>query len=433
MIFILEQKDFLIHNCPLCDSERIEYKFVAHGRVITECLECGHLFSNPQRENLDANNLIKPLYSQDDFKKFIKFYTNSDNPFCVDNLDIVKSPADLLKDTREKMKDGDSLFLFVPTLDSRNAKRQRQKWTAFEQERLHFFSFKTLNNILCKIGFGEIEFVNAGENGLFVRAVKMPKNNTVSFIIPVYNEKSTVLELLNTVYKKDISHLGLNKEIIIIESNSTDGTKEIVQKFVNDHQEIKLILEDKPQGKGHAVRNGFKVATGDFIAIQDGDLEYDINDYDKLLPPLVKYQEAFILGSRHSGNWQMRKFGDGEKFLAAFLNLGQIIFTSLINFGCGVRLKDPFTMFKLFRRECLYGLEFDGNRFEIDWEILIKLIRKGYIPFEIPVNFLSRGFSQGKKVKIFKDPILWIINFIRYRYFYKIHTTGGKNIQHDSK
>ena len=116
----------------------------------------------------------------------------------------------------------------------------------------------------------------------------------------------------------------------------------------------------------------------------------------------------------------MRKFGENEKGLAMFLNIGQILFTCMINFGCGVKLKDPFTMFKLFRRDCLYGLKFDGNRFEIDWEILIKLIRKGFKPYEIPVNYSSRGFENGKKIRIFKDPILWVINFVRYRYLYKM-------------
>ena len=77
-------------------------------------------------------------------------------------------------------------------------------------------------------------------------------------------------------------------------------------------------------------------------------------------------------------------------------------------------------MFKLFRRDCLFGLKFDANRFEIDWEILIKLIRKGFKPYEIPVNYSSRGFKQGKKIRIFKDPLLCLLNFFRYRYMYKI-------------
>ena len=406
----------MLHKCPLCSSSYIEYRFIVNGHVISACNECGHIFANPQHDSPD-NSLFTPLYSPDE--------KGSTDILFIDNLDLVNDPYVLLEDVHERLNDGDGILLFVPLLESENAKRERQKWAAFQQNRLHFFSFKTLNNILCKCGFGNIEIVSSNKNGVFVHALRRTKNNTLSFIIPVYNEEATVKELLASVYAKDISNLGLKKEMIIIESNSTDGTREIVKEFAADHDDVKLILEDRPKGKGHAVRNGFTAATGDFIAIQDGDLEYDINDYDKLLLPLVNYREAFVLGSRHTGDWRMRKFGEGEKGIAAFMNAGQIFFTWMINFGCKVKLKDPFTMFKLFRRECLYGLKFDGNRFEIDWEILIKLIRKGFKPYEIPVNYSSRGFDKGKKVRIFRDPLLWIINFVRYRYLYKIQKGGA--------
>ena len=405
-------KDILIHNCPLCCSERNEYRFIANGRVISACLDCGHLFANPQPNNPDLS-LFTPLYSHSQSELI-------NSALFIDNLDLVNNPVKFLEDLHSKINEGEKISLFVPLLESENAKRDQQKWAAFQQQRLHFFSFKTLNNILCKCGFGNIEIKSSNKDGVFISAVKRERNNTVSFIIPVYNENSTVNQLLNSVYNKDISHLGLKKEIIIIESNSTDGTRESVQKFAEIHNDVKIILEDRPRGKGHAVRNGFNAATGDFIAIQDGDLEYDINDYDKLLLPLVNYREAFVLGSRHTGDWHMRKFGRGENGIAMLMNMGQIFFTGLINIGCGVKLKDPFTMYKLFRRECLHGLKFDGNRFEIDWEILIKLIRKGFIPFEIPVNYLSRSFKQGKKIRLFQDPILCLMGFIKYRYLYKM-------------
>ena len=384
-------RDILIHKCPLCSSSYIEYRFIASGRVISACNECGHIFANPQPNHPDISE-FKPLHSPNEIHEH--------NALFIDDLDLVNDPVKLLEDVHMKLNDGGDILLFVPLLDSKNAKHDLQKWTAFEQHRLHFFSFKTLNNILCKSGFGNIEIVSSNKDGVFVHAVRRTKNDTVSL--------------------KDLSYLGLKKEMIIIESNSTDGTREIVKEFAVNHEDVKLILEDRPQGKGHAVRNGFTVATGDFIAIQDGDLEYDINDYDKLLLPLVNYREAFVLGSRHIGDWRMRKFGEGEKLLAVFMNAGQIFFTWMINFGCGVKLKDPFTMYKLFRRDCLYGLKFDGNRFEFDWEILIKLIRKGFKPYEIPVNYSSRDFEKGKKIRIFRDPVSWIINFFRYRYLYTI-------------
>ena len=430
----------IIQCCPLCGSERLEYRFVAGGRVISSCAACGHLFSNPQNaEEMQVASLV----DEKSFRAFCESRKGLDSEitaFCtaeevlchrgegsadslaLDCLDTVGDPEALLLAVRGWLKENGRLSLFVPVTDSPNAKHEKQNWAPFLQKRLQFFSRKTLQNLLCKCGFGEIILQNANADGVFVscRRGVLREKKLLSFIIPVYNEVNTVRALLDTVYEKDLSALGLEKELIIIESNSKDGTREEVKRFVVDHPEVKAIYEEKPQGKGHAVRAGFEAATGDFITIQDGDLEYDINDYDKLLEPLVTYREAFVLGSRHTGDWHMRKFGAGEKYRAFLMNAGQIFFTGLINWGCHTKLKDPFTMFKLFRRECLYGLTFDGNRFEIDWEIVIKLIRKGFIPCEIPINYTSRGVKEGKKVRMIKDPLLWIKNFVRYRYLYKM-------------
>ena len=427
----------IIRKCPVCSSENLEYRFVAAGRVVSACIDCGHLFSNPQNPQ---EMEIKVLYEKEALNQFAKAYgfdagqlpavqgedslqiTEKTNGVVIDCLDSVMDPVQFLSSVHSQLAEGDHLFLFVPVTDSHNAKREKQNWSPFLQKRLQFFSNKTLQNLLCKCGFGEITVKTANPDGVFVHCIckPCPEIKTLSFIIPVYNEKNTVRQLLDTVYDKDLSALGLVKELIIIESNSKDGTREEVVRFAEEHPEVKTIYEEKPMGKGHAVRAGFEAATGDYITIQDGDLEYDINDYDKLLKPLVRYQEAFVLGSRHTGDWHMRKFGSGEKLRAFVMNLGQIFFTWLINRGCHTKMKDPFTMFKLFRRECLYGLEFDGNRFEIDWEIVIKLCRKGFIPREIPINYVSRGVKEGKKVRMFKDPILWIKCFIRYCYLYKM-------------
>lgn len=431
------QNEVLRSNCPICGSERIEYRFIAFGRAVSACADCGHLFANPQ----DIQRMkLRKLYDKKDFQRFIRASTTAKVKFltsdtdidnissdekpealAIDFIDTVPEPEELLKRIHRLLGEFGELYLFVPTLDSKSAKQNKQQWTGFKQKRLHFFSKKTIHNLLCKCGFGGIVWRESSPNGLFIscKAEKQRAKKVLTIIVPIYNEKNTVLELLNTVYQKDLSGMGLDKEIIIIESNSTDGTREIAERFAREHTDVKLILEDKPKGKGHAVRNGFASATGDFILIQDGDLEYDINDYDRLLLPMVKYQESFVLGSRHTGDWQMRKFTTG-KAAALYMNIGHIVLTGLINIGCGTKLKDPFTMFKIFRRECLYGLSFDGNRFEIDWEILIKLIRKGFIPLEIPVSYSSRGMKEGKKIRIFKDPILCLMGFIKYNYLYRI-------------
>lgn len=431
----MEKKEKIRSRCPVCDSKEIEYRFVTFGQVISGCLACGHLFANPQ--NADKVD-FQPLYQKKEFQRFVKkrsfqrvkFLTSSavknlseggtTAAIAVDFIDTVSEPEQLLRQVHCSLADGGELYLFVPTLDSSSAKREKQQWEAFEQKRLQFFSNKTIQNLLCKCRFENIVLREAASNGVFIgcRAKKRQTGKLLSIIIPIYNEKNTAQELLESVYRKDLTALGLDKELIIIESNSTDGTRELIEQFAKKHPDVRVILEDKPEGKGHAVRSGLHAATGDFIMIQDGDLEYDINDYDKLLLPLIRYQEAFILGSRHTGDWRMRKFD--EKVTTFLMNIGQIIFTKLINIGCGTRLKDPFTMYKLFRRECIYELTFDGNRFEIDWEIVIKLVRKGFVPLEIPINYNSRGIKEGKKIHILKDPILWLICFIRYNYLYQI-------------
>jgi glycosyltransferase involved in cell wall biosynthesis len=207
---------------------------------------------------------------------------------------------------------------------------------------------------------------------------------------------------------------ALDIELIIVESNSTDGTRELAGKY-GDHPRVKLILEEKPRGKGHAVRTGLKAADGDYILIQDADLEYDLEDYDALLEPLVEGREAFVLGSRHSGSvWKMRQFS-GQVLLSGFLNFGHWLFAMLVNVLFGQRLKDPFTMFKVFRRDCLHGLDFKCNRFDFDFELLIKLVRKGYRPLELPVNYRSRSFKEGKKVSMIRDPLTWLSVLFRLR------------------
>ena len=153
------------------------------------------------------------------------------------------------------------------------------------------------------------------------------------------------------------------------------------------------------------------------MLIQDADLEYDLEDYDALLEPLLAGRAAFVLGSRHGGRnvWKMRQF-TGQHSLSLFVNLGHWFFTTLINVLFLQRFRDPFTMFKVFRRDCLAGLEFECDRFDFDFELLIKLIRKGYRPVELPVNYRSRSFKEGKKVRMLQDPLTWLIALARLRF-----------------
>ena len=238
-------------------------------------------------------------------------------------------------------------------------------------------------------------------------------NGTLSVIVPIYNEAATVRQSLDAILAKQVP--GWTLQIILIESNSSDGTRPIVQTYAA-HPRVTLLLEDRPRGKGHAVRAGLAQATGDVILIQDADLEYDLNDYDILLAPLAAGRQEFVLGSRHGeGGWAIRKFSD-QPVQALILNLAHWGFTLLINVSLLIWLKDPFTMYKGFRRDCLAGLTFECNRFDFDWELLMKLVRKGHRPIEIPISYKSRSFKEGKKISMFRDPLTWLWAVVKYRF-----------------
>lgn len=245
------------------------------------------------------------------------------------------------------------------------------------------------------------------------RAAISQAPRTCSIIVPVYNEKDTFPELMRRLLAKRLDHLGLEREIILVESNSTDGTRELVAGF-DSIPGVKILWQDRPRGKGHAVRAGLAVASGDVMLIQDADLEYDLNDYDVLLEPLLAGRAAFVLGSRHGGRMRMRQFQE-QKVLGEALNVAHVLLAGFINVLYGQRMKDPFTMFKVFRRECLYGLQFECNRFDFDHELVIKLVLKGYRPLEIPVDYCARSFKQGKKISFLRDPPGLIAADLKYR------------------
>jgi len=234
----------------------------------------------------------------------------------------------------------------------------------------------------------------------------------LSIVVPVYNEKPYIDATMTALLNKAIP--GVDNEIIVVESNSTDGTREAVLAY-EGRPGVRVILEDRPLGKGHAVRTGLKAASGDIVMIQDADCEYDFDDYEDLLKPLLTYRKAFVLGSRHTGSWKIRTF-DAEPGLVSFLNLGHSVFVLLLNVLYRQTLKDPFTMYKVFRRDCVHGLKFECDRFDFDFELVIKMVRKGYTPIEIPVNYKARSWAEGKKVRFIRDPLTWIRALVKYRF-----------------
>lgn len=246
-----------------------------------------------------------------------------------------------------------------------------------------------------------------------IRKKSLGQIQILDVIMPVYNEKQYVTDGIKRVLAKKVDNLEIR--LIIVESNSTDGTRDLVLEFAT-HPNVTLVMQDAPRGKGNAVRDGLRHSSGDFILIQDADNEYDIEDYDSLLRPLLSAETSFVLGARHGGKaWKMRHF-ENQQLTSHFLNFGHVLFTFLVNIFYGLKLKDPFTMYKIFRSDCLTGIEFVSNRFDFDYELLIKLTKAGYMPVEIPVNYRSRSFVEGKKVSMIRDPLTWIWAIIKFKF-----------------
>jgi glycosyltransferase involved in cell wall biosynthesis len=242
----------------------------------------------------------------------------------------------------------------------------------------------------------------------------------LSVIIAVYNEAATVGTLLERVWAQPVPQIA--KEIIIVESNSTDGSRAIVAEFAARHStepqvRIVVIYQDAPRGKGNAIRQGLAAATGEILLIQDADLEYDVADYPDLLCPIVEERTAFVLGSRHMGpdGWKIRKFAHSG-LRASIMNVGGMLFHAFFNALYGSRLTDPTTMYKVFRADCLAGVTLESDRFDFDFELLGKLIRSGFMPLEIPVSYQSRGFDEGKKIRMFRDPLTWLVAIVTWRF-----------------
>ncbi len=255
-----------------------------------------------------------------------------------------------------------------------------------------------------------------------VKCVKGKKEPLLlSVIVPVFNEENTAGELLKQLIDRQWT---VPVEFVIVESNSADNTRDIAKEY-EDRPNVTLVLEDAPSGKGNAVLNGIKHAKGNILAIQDGDLEYDVNDYDRLLQPFVEGRTHFVLGSRYNkDNWHMRQFKGGASVIADYLNIGQIVLTWVLNTACGCHLSDPFTMYKIFDRDCMYGINFDGGNFGLDWEIVIRFIRKGYVPVEMPVIYNARSYDEGKHIALCKTPIEGLRALWRSRFAAKVYDYG---------
>lgn len=221
----------------------------------------------------------------------------------------------------------------------------------------------------------------------------------VSVIVPVWNERHTIGTVMDRLLGLAVD--GVEFDVIVVHSRSSDGTEDILKRYSGD---VLLLNQTSPKGKGNAVREGLLHATGDVVMIQDADLEYSFDDYEKLLRPIIEKRASFVLGVRNTK--RMRTF-ESSPLTAALMNFGHKLFAGMVNLMLDTSISDPFTMFKVFRRSCIDGLEFQCERFDFDFELLIKLVRCGHIPLEVPVAYTSRCFYNGKKIRLIRDPMTW--------------------------
>lgn len=225
----------------------------------------------------------------------------------------------------------------------------------------------------------------------------------VSIIIPVFNEKNTIKLLLEKVQNANFS--GLEKEIIMVDDYSTDGTTEILKEL---SKQYKVFFHERNQGKGAAIRTAIKEATGDFVVIQDADLEYLPDDYDKLLPFLINDEADVVYGSRFKNQENSKNFILKNKIANKFLTL-------LTNILYGAEITDMETCYKAFKRELIQSITIKSNRFDFEPEITAKIMKRKARLKEVPISYFGRGHDEGKKIN-WKDGIHAILTLIKFRF-----------------
>lgn len=225
----------------------------------------------------------------------------------------------------------------------------------------------------------------------------------VSIIIPVFNEKETILALLEKVEAAKFA--GLEKEIIMVDDCSNDGTTEILNDLKSRY---KVLFHEKNQGKGAAIRTAVKEVSGDIVVIQDADLEYLPDDYDKLLPLLINNEADVVYGSRFKNEDNSKNFILKNKIANKFL-------TMLTNILYGAEITDMETCYKAFKREFITGITIKSNRFDFEPEITAKVMKLKARLKEVAISYNGRGHNEGKKIN-WKDGVHAIITLIKFRF-----------------
>ena len=224
----------------------------------------------------------------------------------------------------------------------------------------------------------------------------------LSIIIPVFNECETICELIHRV-----DAVKLDKEIIIVDDASTDGTRSLLKKY-EEKEQFKIIYQSKNYGKGKALRVGFNKAEGEIIIIQDADLEYNPKDYPILLEPILDGRADVVYGSRF--------LGGSHRVLFFWHSMGNRFLTILSNMFTNMNLTDMETGYKVFRRSILDSISLKCNRFGFEPEFTSKIARHKFIIYEVPISYAGRDYSAGKKIS-WKDGVAAIWFIFRFRFF----------------
>jgi glycosyltransferase involved in cell wall biosynthesis len=220
----------------------------------------------------------------------------------------------------------------------------------------------------------------------------------LSVVIPVYNEAATIAELISRVHAVDVP-----KQIIVVDDGSTDGTREVLEGLKGRYENMSVLVQPRNRGKGAALRLGFQHATGDYVLVQDADLEYDPAEYPVLLRPLMEGKADVVYGSRFLTTKQHR-------VLFFWHSVGNRLLTLISNMFTNLNLSDMETGFKVFRREVIQSIKLDQNRFGFEPEVTVKIARMKLRIYEVGISYYGRTYEEGKKIG-WKDGVkaLWCI------------------------
>jgi glycosyltransferase involved in cell wall biosynthesis len=234
---------------------------------------------------------------------------------------------------------------------------------------------------------------------------------TLSILIPCFNEEKTVIDVLRMVVAAEMID-GINKEIILIDDGSSDGTPASIQNFINGNPgyHIKLITHEKNMGKGACIKSGLQLASGEVLIIQDSDMEYDASEYNKLLSPIVRGYADVVYGSRFRGS-------EAHRVLFFLHTIGNKVLTFWSNLFTGLNLTDMETGFKMFKTDIIRQIRLKENRFGFEPEITAKISRlKNIRIYEVGISYYGRQYEEGKKIR-WVDGIRAIYCVFKYNIF----------------